>query len=588
MRSKGANMRHLLSLLGYVTLLGYIVLAYSAHGPHVEWGIHQLVVILLILLSDLSRLFSKGQNSLSRSSHGLVLSAFLGGASFGGAALLAYFVCTLFLLGVAPKRESLRDLGLSLFPLATTACVLVVALPPTPSGYFAAMELFFFLMLFTEPRASNLRTSFQAKLAAPGLALAIHFLALFQPLLVLLLMPVLEMISAAKDEEDTLLRRMHAALTRSRSKLQRQDEALKRTKQKLSQMEVLLNLSQKLAGSLDFKELRTYSVQSLQSLGLRRIRFVPELREQGQATFSSYPLGEEHGHLIVGDEMDPKMSRAVRVLVRLLSTTLQNASLHNRVVKTLRQLKASQKQLVAQNQLAAVGRLAAGVAHEVNTPLAAIKVSLESSLKTVERSSEKTKPKIERALKAVERARLSIERILQYTRGGRKETPRNFLPSKVLRDCLELLAERFERLGVRVAQTIEESPELFGVEHDFYGLVSNLLLNAAEAAQGSKDAKVWVHLKLKDRYCQILVEDSGEGIPAEISDRIFDSFFTTKEAGKGTGLGLSLVSEVIRKFEGTVEVSHSANLGGASFLVKLPFQLGPGKESGSFKPEVRL
>ena len=563
-------MRYLLCFLGYSASLAYAALAFSKGIPAASWGATQLILLVMLLLTDINFLVSTKRNALSRTSQSLVLAAILSSPGFGAATLLAYSVGTLLLVNGSSERKWSIDFGLSLFPLAATGLIMGMVLPSDPSGYFAAVELCFFLMLCLEPKNKALQTTFLVKLGTPGIALAAHFTGLAHPFLLILLWPVLSGLSAAGANDDSLLRRMREALTKSHSKLEDKDKALKRTRMKLTQMEVLVEASQSLVSSLDPKELRELGVKHFQQLGLKKFRYAEHISKQEELDFAHYNFGTEHGFLIVGDKLEPKTSGGLQVLVKMFATTLQNASLHLQVVETLKQLKLSQKQLVAQNQLAAVGRLAAGVAHEVNTPLAAIKVSLESSVKGLERAPERVRPKLERALKAVERARLSIERILQYSRGGRNQPPKWFLPASALSDCLELLKERFNRLSVEVEPTIEMNSELFGVEHDFFGLLSNLLLNAAEAAEGSDLGKIVVKLGERDSECCVLVEDSGSGIPQNMTEKIFESFFTTKEAGKGTGLGLSLVQEVVDNFGGNIKVSQSSDLGGASFFVRLP------------------
>ncbi len=101
--------------------------------------------------------------------------------------------------------------------------------------------------------------------------------------------------------------------------------------------------------------------------------------------------------------------------------------------------------------------------------------------------------------------------------------------------------------------------------------VLNLVLNAAEAAEGGPDPEVAIEATCDSQWVYLSVEDSGPGVPDEVRDRIFEPFFTTKPVGKGTGLGLSVSRQLIRAAGGEVELAPGlSRLGGARFVIRMP------------------
>ena len=316
-------------------------------------------------------------------------------------------------------------------------------------------------------------------------------------------------------------------------------------------------------------ELRKIAGEYFQGLGIDRYRF-SKTPSPENPKIVQYDLGESLGYVMLERTENRDAARGAEVLVRLLAVNLQNARLHSQILEAMQRLKESQAQLISQNQLAAVGRLSAGVAHEVNTPLGAIKLSVESGLLSLEKDPAKARPKLERALKAVEKATRSVERLLYYSKPSDTQPPKIFHPHIVLGDCLELLSHRFKRHRVEIDVQMQTEASLYGVEHAFYEMVSNLLLNAGEAVERGEGRRMRVTLSQLDKTVVLTVEDSGPGVPEQLRGKIFESFFTTKGSGRGTGLGLHLVKEVATRFGGTVEVGASPELGGAMFVVRLP------------------
>ena len=555
------------SLLGWGALIALVVKNVKMGLLEGSLTLPTFSLVSVILLSDLLLLSSKERQALSRSSQGFALAGILYGPGVGMWTVATHLLGTL-ILSSGKARTWIFDLGVCTAPLAITALVYGL-FDSTPFTIFGSTQLFLFLTLTFQPQDLGLKTSFFTELGAPALAVGALATGRTEPLFLFLFLPLALGLSKAGDKNLNLLRKMHGALTKSQDRLKRGSAALKESKKKLSQSETLLEASRELASTLVEPDLKKIAGTYLRALGVNRYRF-SDVPPPDNPKLIHYSLGESLGHVVVERTEDRDVARGAEVLVQLLAVNLQNARLHSRIVEAMGQLKESQAQLVSQNQLAAVGRLAAGVAHEVNTPLGAIKLSVESGLLSLDKDPTKARPKLERALKAVEKATRSVERLLYYSKPSDSQPPTRFQPASVLQDCLELLDHRFKRHRVEIDLQVQTEASLYGVQHDFYEMTSNLLLNASEAVERGQGRNVRVALRESEKMVVLVVEDSGPGVPEEHRGKIFDSFFTTKGSGRGTGLGLHLVREVASRFGGTVEVGDSRDLGGAMFVVKLP------------------
>lgn len=238
----------------------------------------------------------------------------------------------------------------------------------------------------------------------------------------------------------------------------------------------------------------------------------------------------------------------------------------------LAQLKTAQTQLAAQDQLASLGMLAAGVAHEINNPLSYVAGNLELIERRLQQRA--ADPELQAMLAEATQGVVRIRDIVRNLRRlSRVEAPDHRVPID-LREVIEVTARLAGNQVSHQARFEVESPnEPLIVDGDAGRLgqvVLNLLVNAAQAVPaGRPDNLIRLSARRDANEAILEVEDNGPGIEADALTRIFDPFFTTKPVGLGTGLGLSVCKGIVAALGGTIE-ARSAPGAGASFRVVLP------------------
>jgi signal transduction histidine kinase len=230
-----------------------------------------------------------------------------------------------------------------------------------------------------------------------------------------------------------------------------------------------------------------------------------------------------------------------------------------------------ERRLVQADKLSSIGLLAAGVAHEVNTPLAVISTYAQMLAKQISEDEQKSKL-LEKIAKQTFRASEIVNSLLNFSR----TSPTEFAEvdvSKVIHETLNLVEHQLKKSNVEVM--LDASPVLPPVKGNAGKLQQvflNLFLNARDAMDTG--GTLTVHAWSENGFARIDVADNGQGIAPEHLERIYDPFFTTKAARKGTGLGLSVTYGIVREHGGTIEVeSHPG--AGSRFRVELPLARKP-------------
>ncbi|GMU52020.1 MAG: hypothetical protein AMXMBFR33_11660 [Candidatus Xenobia bacterium] len=232
-------------------------------------------------------------------------------------------------------------------------------------------------------------------------------------------------------------------------------------------------------------------------------------------------------------------------------------------------LKDAQSQLLQTSKLAAVGQLAAGVAHELNTPLAAIRLAAEGAQLKADRPDIVVK-RLEKLRAATDQAQKIVSNLLIYCQGREAPTFQDANLNQVVEDTLGLLRYQLNQDRVELAVETSELPSVQGNPSQLQQVVTNLLINARDAVSGpgARSRRVRVRTWRGPSEVFLSVEDDGPGVPAEVVPHLFEPFFTTKPVGKGTGLGLSVSHQIVAQHGGRLEYADAG--AGARFVVRLP------------------
>ena len=230
-------------------------------------------------------------------------------------------------------------------------------------------------------------------------------------------------------------------------------------------------------------------------------------------------------------------------------------------------LAEARASLVRSEKLATVGRLAAGVAHEVGNPLGAVSGYAELARARLTPDGD---PHIRDALDRIAAAAGRIDRIVRDLLDFARPTALEVLPvglGSAVDAAVRLAAVQSRFKGVEVEIHLpSDLPPVLSDERHLSQVVLNLLLNAGDAMQGK--GRVVVGAMRRGGRVELTVSDTGPGIPAQDLSRIFDPFFTTKEPGQGSGLGLAICHSIVESMGGTIDASSPPG-GGAAFVVRL-------------------
>lgn len=233
---------------------------------------------------------------------------------------------------------------------------------------------------------------------------------------------------------------------------------------------------------------------------------------------------------------------------------------NRRLEETVALLHTARRQLVAAEKLAALGEVTAGVAHEINNPIAIIQGNLEIIRAELGPAANAVDTEIDLILDQVRRIHAIVDNLLRYSRPARRaRSPQRVDTARLLADALVLIEHEAAARGVRVR--VEQGAHLkVAIEpQEFQQVMVNLIANAVQASRRGQEVVVrcadWA-----GRGVRIEVEDHGEGIAPEHLSRVFDPFFTTKDAG-GTGLGLSVSQGIVHGYGGDIRVRSVAGQG---------------------------
>ena len=225
-----------------------------------------------------------------------------------------------------------------------------------------------------------------------------------------------------------------------------------------------------------------------------------------------------------------------------------------------------EEQVFQNEKLTSLGLLAAGVAHEVNTPLAVISNYIQMLAKQLP-SGDPRHQLIEKVVKQTFRASEIVNNLLNFSRTGAAEFTEVNLNS-VVEEVLTLVAHPFRTAQVKVNRNLQqELPSVLGSNNKLQQVFLNLFLNARDAMPSG--GIVEIRTAAHNGSVEVEIIDTGGGIPRENLNRIFDPFFTTKSSGRGTGLGLSVSYGIVKEHAGKVDVRSTPGKG-TSFRLEFP------------------
>ena len=241
-----------------------------------------------------------------------------------------------------------------------------------------------------------------------------------------------------------------------------------------------------------------------------------------------------------------------------------------------KELEKTRVQLLQAEKMASLGKLAAGVAHQLNNPLGGITLFSKLVLEEHELPAG-ARDDLQRILQDAERCRDTVKELLEFTRQTR-HFMRPHDVNKALNRTLFLLENQtlFQNITI-VKELADDLPELVGDIQQLNHIFMNIILNAAQAMDGKGKLTMKTYLVADSEKITIEISDTGPGIPEEDLPHIFDPFFTTKEEGKGTGLGLSLVYNIVENHGGQITTQSTVGEG-TTFTIELPLAGPPNKE----------
>jgi PAS domain S-box-containing protein len=333
-----------------------------------------------------------------------------------------------------------------------------------------------------------------------------------------------------------------------------------------SQMETLTGISRERATGQRLRDLFPAAfMQSLDEVreqaGVHQLYKIPlRQRSWGQAVNGN---GNGNGHAMAAATQS---ERLVNLAIAPLVTKDQDQIGRLIIFDDVTERAELEQRLVQTDKLSSIGLLAAGVAHEVNTPLAVISSYAQMLTKQISTDDPKAKL-LDKIAKQTFRASEIVNSLLNFSRTSKTEFEEVDL-NRAVRETLSLIEHQLEKTGVRVQFEPEAGlPPIKGNNGKLQQVFLNLFLNARDAMEGGGVLRVTT--SSSERHARVTVSDSGRGIEPEHMSRIYDPFFTTKSMKKGTGLGLAVTYGIVREHGGHIEAESQPGQG-STFSLEFP------------------
>jgi two-component system NtrC family sensor kinase len=243
-------------------------------------------------------------------------------------------------------------------------------------------------------------------------------------------------------------------------------------------------------------------------------------------------------------------------------------TLEDKVKRRTEELVAMQARVAHSERLASLGMLAAGVAHEINNPLGGI-MSLTALTLEDMKPDDPDRENLEEVVKQTARCRDIVKGLLEFSRQSKMTTELVDL-NKALQETLSLITRQALFFNIDVVKNLDDGlPVVLGDESQIEQVFMNIFMNAAQAMEERGTLTITTRRCDSDGFAEVLISDTGHGIPSDKLSRIFDPFFTTKESGHGTGLGLSIAYGIVARHGGVISVASEPGQG-TLFTIRLP------------------
>lgn len=255
-----------------------------------------------------------------------------------------------------------------------------------------------------------------------------------------------------------------------------------------------------------------------------------------------------------------------RMVVAMAITFFMIKALNIFDIETREMVAEQMKQLAQSEKLASIGQLAAGVAHEINSPLTNASLNVQMVQRYFQNNSidEKISTRLESISRNIERASTIAQELLQFSRSSEEDVAKIDL-HHVVESALSTVDYRLKKIKIKTQ--VQENSYLIGNFGKLQQVIINTLNNAIEAINEAGEIRITT-TNTEDSLV-VTIADNGEGIPQKKLARLFDPFFTTKKVGSGTGLGLFICYSIIKQHGGTIDISSTVGIGTA-VVFKLP------------------
>jgi len=266
---------------------------------------------------------------------------------------------------------------------------------------------------------------------------------------------------------------------------------------------------------------------------------------------------------------DGDVDRKIHIIRKDEIGELANAfnEMQSRLLKSRDKLKHAQKEIYHAEKLASIGRLAAGVAHEINNPLMGLK-NCAQSIYAEPQNIDQTKNYVELMKEGLEKIESIVQKLLDFAHKKSHSHDEIDLKNSLER-VLQLVEYRLEKNNIKILSNYDpDLNPIFADSQLLEEVFMNILINSVDAMPRGGKIIIETH-NVDDNNVQVKIEDNGIGISEDHIDNIFDPFFTTKAIGKGTGLGLSVSLTIIEELGGKIMVESEIDKG-SSFDIIIP------------------